>query len=430
MTIGLTKDTRDLRDSVRGWAARYIGPEVVRAAVNAKTDEKPAYWSDLAAQGLLGLYVPEEFGGAGAGLLELAVVAEELGRGMVPGPYLPTVLAGAILRAAGHPTLLQGIADGSVTAAVGLQPGTLRLDRGGDGLRLSGEPEPMIGGQLADVFVLPARDGDAITWVALQRDRLQVEALASHDLTRRLARVQADTTLVDSDVLTFADAHRPLDLAATLIAAEASGLADWAVGTAAEYAKVRQQFGRSIGQFQGVKHRVARMLTRAEQARACAWDAARALDAGAAVAPREATLAAAVAAAVAPEAAFTAAKDCIQTLGGIGFTWEHDANLVLRRAQTLRILLGSTAHWQQRVARLTLDGARRQLGVELPPEADQVRSEVRAELAEVNAADPGEHKRLLAERGYTSPHLPAPWGRGADAVAQLVIAEELAAADL
>ncbi len=95
MTIGLTEDARDLRDSVRGWAARHLGPDVVRAAVNAKADEKPAHWLDLSAQGLLGLYVPEELGGAGAGLLELAVVVEELGRALVPGPYLPTVLAGA-----------------------------------------------------------------------------------------------------------------------------------------------------------------------------------------------------------------------------------------------------------------------------------------------------------------------------------------------
>ena len=427
MTIGLTEDARDLRDSVRGWAARHVGPDVVRAAVNAKADEKPPYWLDLAAQGLLGLYVPEELGGAGAGLLELAVVVEELGRALVPGPYLPTVLAGAILREAGHTALLPGIAEGSVIAAVGLQPGSLRLD--GDGA-LSGEPEPVLGGQLADIFVLPARSGDGIAWVMLERARLQVTAVLSHDPTRRCALVRADTTVTGTEVLTFADDHRPLDLAATLVAAEASGLADWAVGTAADYAKVRQQFGRQIGQFQGVKHRVARMLTRAEQARACAWDAARALNVDAEVSAREAALSAAVAGAVAPEAAFAVAKDCIQTLGGIGFTWEHDANLVLRRTQSLRILLGATAHWQQRVASLTLGGVRRQLGIDLPPEAEQTRAAVRAELAEIASAVPGEPKRLLAERGYTSPHLPTPWGRSADAVAQLVIAEELATAEL
>ncbi len=427
MTIGLTEGARDLRDSVRGWAARHVGPDVVRAAVNAKVDEKPAYWSDLAAQGLLGLYVPEELGGAGADLLELAVVVEELGRALVPGPYLPTVLAGAILREAGHTAVLPGIAEGSVIAAVGLQPGSLRLD--GDGA-LSGEPEPVLGGQLADIFVLPARSDDGIAWVLLERARLQVTTVVSHDPTRRCALVRADTTATGTEVLTFADDHRPLDLAATLVAAEASGLADWAVGTAADYAKVRQQFGRPIGQFQGVKHRVGRMLTRAEQARACAWDAARALNVDAEVGAREAALSAAVAGAVAPEAAFAVAKDCIQTLGGIGFTWEHDANLVLRRTQSLRILLGATAHWQRRVASLTLGGVRRQLGVDLPPGAERTRAAVRAELAEIASADPGEHKRLLAERGYTSPHLPIPWGRSGDAVAQLVIAEELATAEL
>ncbi|MGW2313367.1 acyl-CoA dehydrogenase family protein, partial [Actinomadura luteofluorescens] len=140
--------------------------------------------------------------------------------------------------------------------------------------------------------------------------------------------------------------------------------------------------------------------------------------------------AAAVAGATSVQAAFQTAKDCVQTLGGIGFTWEHDASLYLRRAQTLRVLLGSTASWRRRVARLTLDGVRRELRVELPPEAERIRVEVRAELEPAKALDGKERLGYLADRGYTSPHLPEPWGKGADAVSQLVIAEEMRSAGL
>ncbi|WP_031089021.1 acyl-CoA dehydrogenase family protein, partial [Streptomyces sp. NRRL WC-3549] len=144
----------------------------------------------------------------------------------------------------------------------------------------------------------------------------------------------------------------------------------------------------------------------------------------------EVSLAAAVAGAAGVDGAFQVAKDCIQVLGGIGFTWEHDAHLALRRAQTLRITLGPSAAWRRRVARLALDGTRRTLGVELPPEAETVRDRIRTELRAAAALDGRARLTHLADHGYTAPHLPAPWGKGADPVTQLVIAEELQAADL
>ncbi|MFA1538450.1 acyl-CoA dehydrogenase [Actinomadura monticuli] len=424
MTIGLTEEHRDLRDAVRAFTSRHVTPAVVRAAVDAEREKPPPFWDDLAAQGLLGLHLPEDAGGAGYGLVELAVVLEELGRAVTPGPFLPTVLASAVLSRAGHTGHLPSLADGSAFGAVGLDAGSLALTRSGSGATVTGVSGPVLGAPLADVLIVPAKDGDGTAWVVLPRDAVAVDELPSHDLTRRLATISCDGA--EAPVLdTGTQGVR--DLAAVLFAAEASGLADWATATAAGYARVREQFGRPIGQFQGVKHRCARMLAHAEQARACAWDAARAQDEPD---PREASLAAAVAGATSVQAAFQTAKDCIQTLGGIGFTWEHDASLYLRRAQTLRILLGSTASWRRRVARLTLDGVRRELSVELPPEAEEVRARVRAELEPAKALDGTERLTYLADRGYTSPHLPAPWGKGADAVAQLVIAEEMRAAGL
>ncbi|WP_024794361.1 acyl-CoA dehydrogenase [Tomitella biformata] len=431
MTIGLTEDTRDLRDAVRGWASRHLTPDVLRDAVNAESESAPGYWSDLAEQGLLGLHLPEEFGGAGTSLIETAVVVEELGRAMIPGAFTSTVLTGAVLADAGHTAFLAGFADGTVIGAMAVDPGTLTLTREDGKAVLDGVPGLIIGGALAAKLVLPAHDGDAIVWVVVDRGQVDVEELTSYDVTRHLVRVTVSRVVIDSaDILSVNDSNRPLDLAATIFGAEASGMADWNVTTSAEYAKVRRQFGRPIGQFQGVKHRIARMLARAEQARACAWDAARALSEGGAATQDEASLAASVAGAVAIEAAFSTAKDNINNLGGIGFTWEHDAHLYLRRAQTLRIVLGSTAVWQQRVATLALSGVRRKLGVELPPEAEQIRAEIRAELIPAGAVSGAERTAYLAEHGYTAPHFPAPWGKGADAVSQLVIAEELAALEL
>ncbi|MDF1604120.1 acyl-CoA dehydrogenase [Nocardioides sp. YIM 152315] len=427
-SLAIDRDHLDLRDSVRKLLDRHVTDTVVRNAVEAKHEERPPFWGALAGQGLLALHLPEEVGGAGCTLLETAVVVEELGRAMTPGPFLPTVLASAVLHRAGHTRLLAGLADGASTAAVALESGTLVGTRGGDGaLDVSGTSAPALGAQVADVFVLPVDlDGD-LTWVVLRRDDVETEKRPSHDLTRRLSPVRVRASVTATDVLAL-DPRLPLDLAATLFAAEASGLADWATWTAAEHARVREQFGRPIGQFQGVKHRTAWSLAVSEQARVCAWDAARAQDP--AVDPQEAALAAAVAGAISVDAGFRAAKDCLNTLGGIGFTWEHDAHLYLRRAQTLRLLLGPANAWQRRVAELTLAGAHRELGIELPREADRIRGEVRAELSRAGALEGAEQQRFLADHGYTAPHLPRPWGKGADAVTQLVIAEELRAAGL
>ncbi|WP_326734962.1 acyl-CoA dehydrogenase [Streptomyces sp. NBC_01022] len=428
MTIGLTQEHLDLRDAVRAFANRHITEDTLRAAADADKETLPAHWSGLAGQGLLGLHLPEEDGGAGYGLVELAVVTEELGRATAPGPFLPTTLASAVLHAAGHRTYLAALAAGTTLGAVGLAPGTLALTRAADGtVSVTGTSELVIGGHLADVFVLPASDEGRTTWLVLPRAAVDTTDVRSHDLTRRSSRVTVRSVPVPAADLLDLDPRTPRDLAATLFAAESAGLADRCVTTAAQYARVREQFGRRIGQFQGVKHRCARMLAQAEQARACAWDAARAHDV---VDRTEASLAAAVAGAVGVDAAFAVAKDCIQVLGGIGFTWEHDAHLALRRAQTLRIALGPAAAWRRRVARLTLDGTRRTLSVELPAEAEAVRKDIRTELRAATALDGKDRLTHLADHGYTAPHLPAPWGKGAGPVDQLVIAEELRAAEL
>ena len=429
MSIAVTEDGRALAEVVRAWAQSTVTPEVRRATIDAGHDELPTFWKALADQGFLAVHLPEAVGGGEAGISELAVVVEELGRALAPGPAVPTMLAAAVLREAGRDDLLSGFADGSRVAAMGLSAGDLTLVESGEGAVLTGTSGWIIGGHNADLFVVPARSQKGPRWVVVERDRASVEDAESHDVTRRMSRVSASELALPEDAQLPLDAQRPRDLAAIVFAAEASGIADWAVATASEYARVREQFGRPIGQFQGVKHRCARMLADAEKARACAWDAAAVEDL-ADVPSDEASLAAAIAGAVAPEVAVATAKDCIQTLGGIGFTWEHDAHLYLRRAMNVRMALGPTEHWQQRVAALSLEGVRRQPRVELPESAAAIRGQVRAELQAIAEVDGEQHERALADAGFTAPHLSSPWGRGADAVEQLVIAEELRAAEL
>src|SRR5215469_9445100 len=213
-------------------------------------------------------------------------------------------------------------------------------------------------------------------------------------------------------------------LAAILFGAEACGIAAWAVQTAADYAKIRHQFGRPIGQFQAVKHRCARMLTWAEQAEATVWDAARTADGA------EREFAASVAAVVALDAAVDTASDCIQTLGGIGYTWEHDAHLYYRRALSLRALLGPSARWRERVASTAMANGIKRAEVELPDGDDTFREQVRAELAEIGKTSGRERTRRLAAGGWVLPHLPKPWGRSAKPVEQIVIDAELRAAGI
>jgi alkylation response protein AidB-like acyl-CoA dehydrogenase len=440
MALALTEEHLALAESVRGWAGRAAPAEALRAAV-ADADGGAALYTGtlrpaLAGQGLLGLHLPESLGGQGYGLPELAIAVEELGRALVPGAFLPTVLASAILHGAGADALnglVKDMAGGTLSGAAGFAPGIRATRAGATGaLVIGGACGPVPGAGLADVLILPAaldgEDGDR-RWVVVDAADVEITQLDSLDLTRQAGRVRADELSVPPErVLGGLPPGAVMSQAAVLLAAEACGIADWAVATAAGYAKIRHQFGRPIGQFQAVKHRCAWMLTAAEQAAAAAWDAARAVQAGSLDAGGE--FAAAVAALVAVDAAVSCAHECIQVLGGIGYTWEHDAHLYYRRALSLRALLGGSGDWAQRVAGLALEGASRPISIDLPPEAEPLRAQARAELAEIGAAGPADRNGRLAEGGWVVPHLPRPWGREAGPLEQLVIAEEMRAAGL
>ncbi|MYT78691.1 Acyl-CoA dehydrogenase [Streptomyces sp. MnatMP-M77] len=445
--IGITEEHRALAHSVRGRLAGAAPPGEVRALLDAGgpvvPGARPAHWKALAAQGLTGIHLPEAYGGGDGGLLDLAVVLEEAAYASLPGPYLATVLTSAVLRhavAAGageQARPLRELAAGDRTAALALAPGTLTATPAEGGHRLDGTAPPVLTAEAADLLLLPAATPDGERWflVDAATEGLAVRPHRSADPTRPTAEVRADAVHVPAPRALPLESALVRDLAAVLLAADACGTAARSLDTAVGHATVREQFGRPIGAFQAVKHLCADMLVRIEQARALTWDAARAADESARAAEEGAEgadgtgagargLTAALAAATAPEAAYTCAKDAIQILGGIGFTWEHDAHLQLRRAVLARQLLGTADAHRLRAARLAEAGARRELALELPAEAARHRAEARPHLAAARGLTPRDARRALAPTGYAAPHLPAPYGLGAGPVRQLAIQQE------
>ncbi|HEU5085754.1 MAG TPA: acyl-CoA dehydrogenase [Acidimicrobiales bacterium] len=424
--IGIDDDQVALRDTVRRWVTDRRPVRDARAALDADAAVLPPWWAEVAALGWLGLHVPESDGGAGAGLVELAVVLEELGRACAPGPFLPTVVASAAVDRFGEaPALrkaLAGLADGTERAGVALSLPSAAVTH--DDGTVDATWDVVLGGAAATCLLLPLEETPrGERWCVVPVEDVEVEALPGVDRTRRPSRVRAEGLAVGSDqeIRCPRGAAGVRGIAGLLAAAEAVGVAAWCVDTAAEHARTREQFGSPIGRFQAVKHRCADMLCSLEAARAACWEAAGALDRGA----EGADLSVAVAAALGPEAAYRAAKDCIQVLGGIGFTWEHDAHLFLKRAMATRLLVGQPHAWRAEVAALVQAGRRAEVRVELPAEAEEHRRDVRGFVDDLLQQPKPEWNRRLADAGYLAPHWPAPWGRGAGPLEQLVIDEEL-----
>lgn len=445
MAIGIRDEHEELRSSVHRWVETHCPPSVTRAALDADSDELPPFWSELGTQGTLGIHLPEEFGGQGAGMVELAVVAEVLGRAAAPGPWSTSTVVAAVVAGSGNPMLdkevLPGLADGTTPASLVVpvggpdgsalaRPGLTARPGPDDALLVSGNTGPILNGAAVAMVLAPVAYEGTIRWVLLERnDAVSVEPSTSFDPSRRSARWSiTDASVPSTRVVDGTDTERIRDLALVVFSAEAAGGARWCLDTAAEHARSRHQFGRPIGQFQGVKHRLADMLVAVEQAVAATWDAAMVVDherhsrhASDGGSP-QGRLAVQLAATVALDGYVDAAKGAIQVLGGMGFTWEHDAHIHLRRATTLRQIVGGTAPLRAEAARLALEGWRRRLSIELPPEAERLRQELTPVVTAIAAiADPGGQRRALADEGLLAPHWPSPWGRDAGAVEQLVI---------
>ncbi len=425
VSIAITGVQLAIQDSVRDVAKRAGMPAAVRALEPGAGDPDGwrAHWPDLAALGLFAIALPEPLG-AGGTLVDQAAAVEQAAEDLVPGPVLPTVLAGLLLAGTPAADVARRFAEGTGTAGVALGPGELAAATVADGVLVDGTSDLVLGAHPDAHLLLPARaEGGRTVWFLLDPGAsARVSTVEPVDFSRPLGRVRLDRVRVPAARVLALTSAEVAALAATLFAAEAAGVARWCLRTAVEYAGVREQFGRPIGSFQAVKHLCAEMLCRSEQAGALAWDAARD--------PR--SLSAPAAAAVALDAAVDNAKDCVQVLGGIGFTWEHDAHLYLRRALAARQLAGGGARWRRQVADLALAGARRTLAVDSDADGGggSARRQVRELAASLAALPDGERRVRLADSGYLVPHWPMPYGLDASPREQVVIDEELARAGI
>lgn len=427
MSIAITPEHYELADSVRSLVARVAPSEVLHAALESPVENPPPYWQAAAEQGLQGVHLAESVGGQGFGILELAVVLAEFGYGAVPGPFVPSAIASALI-AAHDPQakVLAELATGAAIAAYALDSG-LTATRHGDVLVIRGEVRAVPAAAQASVLVLPVAIESRDEWVVLRNDQLEIEAVKSLDPLRPIAHVRANAVDVSDDTLlsnlTMTTAHA---LMSTLLSAEAVGVARWATDTASAYAKIREQFGRPIGQFQAIKHKCAEMIADTERATAAVWDAARALD-DAGESSSDVEFAAAVAATLAPATAQRCTQDCIQVHGGIGFTWEHDTNVYYRRALMLAACFGRGSEYPQRVVDTATTAGMRPVDIDLDPSTEKLRAQIRAEVAALKAMPREPRTVAIAEGGWVLPYLPKPWGRAASPVEQIIIAQEFTA---
>jgi len=412
MSIAITDDHRALAETASSLLVKRNALGAARQLLDAPDTETPELWAEMVSLGWPGLHIPETYGGSGFGLEELVIVVEELGRTVTPGPFVPTVIASAALAALADDEtkarLLPGLADGSTTAAVATG-GSVSVADG----KATGAAGTVLGGGEAQLLVVVAGDDVAVVEVG---DGVTVEVPPSLDPTRRSARVTFDgapATVIAGGRQTLTDLFR------LILSAEAVGVAGACTDSAAAYAKERVQFGRVIGTFQAVKHHCANMAVATELATSAVWDAAKAAATGGDVA----TFTAAVAATLAGPAADLCANLNTQVHGGIAITWEHDAHLYMRRAITLQSLLRADEAAADLVD-LSRRGVSRGKQVELPPEAEPIREEVRAFAESIKDLPADQQRARLIETGYVMPHWPKPFGREAGAIEQLVIEQE------
>lgn len=414
--LAITDDHRDLADSASGQLRRLDSRSLARATLDGGSKHPERLWQASAELGWQGLALSEEFGGSGVTLAELAVVLEVQGRELCPGPFLSSVAAAVVIDRCGSEEvcaqLLPGLADGSTVAALGLS-GTLVV--GADSTATGASPA-VLGAPDAGLFVLVA--GEDLVIVDASADGVTVTRLDGLDTTRSIGWVELRDVAVDASRVLRGAAVRARTVFRVLASAEAVGISWAALDMAVDYAKVREQFGRTIGTFQAVKHHAANMLVNAEQTTAATWDAARADDLDGAWFP------AAVAAGHAIGTQIFNAETNIQLHGGIGFTWEHDAHLYLRRARSLAALIADAGDPLHDVVDAQRRGLAHGASFALPEEAEVHRAAAREAVTTVRSLPADRQRDFLVDSGYLVPHWPKPWGREADVLEQLVIEEE------
>jgi len=362
------EDQEELRQTVRRFLEHSCAEADVRRLMATDLGYDEAVWAQMAGQlGLHGLAIPEEYGGAGFGFVELGIVLEEMGRVLLGAPFFASaVMAAELLMAAGdeqaRKDYLPAIASGETIATVALTESdgqwqessiTLRAVQSGGTWRLSGAKTFVPDGFSAGLILVVARTDDGIGVFAVDGDAdgLVRELLPTMDQTRKQARLDFDSVparpIGDADDA-WPAVSRMLEVAAVGLAAEQVGGAQRALEMAVEYAKLREQFGRPIGSFQAIKHKCASMLVAVESMKSAAYYGLWAVASG----DRELPVVSSIAKVCCSDGYTMVAAENIQIHGGIGFTWEHPAHLYFKRARSSRILLGAPDYHREIIARL------------------------------------------------------------------------------
>jgi alkylation response protein AidB-like acyl-CoA dehydrogenase len=367
MNFGFTEEQELLRQEVRKFLDAHCDTGEVRKIGETPEGYSKELWKQIAELGWVGLTIPEAHGGAGLGWVDLVVLLEETGRSLFPSPLLANTIAARAIAEAGNDEQqgrwLPGLADGSTVATVAVveasdrptsEAVSLAGEADGDGFRLTGEKRYVLDAGNADLFVVAFRAGGAggdlrLAIVPADAAGATVESTPSMDLSKRLGNVRFDGVAVAGEnVLAHAPLERILDLATAAVTAEMVGAAEGAVQLTADFAKERIQFGKPIGQFQGVKHPLAEMYVDVESFKSLVYYAAWALDHG----EPDAARAVSMAKAYASDAFARIGIDSVQLHGGVGYTWEYDAQLYLKRSKWARPIYGDATFHYERVAQL------------------------------------------------------------------------------
>ena len=371
MDFAFSEEQEMLRRSAREFLAKECGPKVVRTLMESADGYDEALWKKIAGLGWTALGIPEQYGGVGT-FLDLVVVLEEAGRSLLPGPFFSTMaLAVPALIEAGTEAqkkkVLSQIAEGSARATLALTEPSGRWDAAGirlgaqpkgGGWQLDGVKTFVADAAVADFIVVAARtrgEGEeGLTLFLVERGvkGLEVRALETLDQTRRWYEVRFEGVQVGPDAVMGAPDQgwphlkRALEWSTAALCAEMVGGVQKVLETSTEYAKTRHQFGKPIGIYQAVSHKLADMLVLSESGRSATYYAAWAVDADA----PDRSLASSMAKAYVSDAYRKAAGDGIQVHGGIGFTWEHDMHLYFKRAKSSEVTLGDATYHRELVA--------------------------------------------------------------------------------
>ncbi len=361
MNFEFSEEQLMLREQARGFLSQHCPPTLVRKVFDSEQDYDAALWQSIAEMGWTATAIPEAYGGLGLGYYELAIIAEELGRAVAPVPFSSSVyLATEALLAFGSeaqkerwlPSLATGECIATLAHAENAGQTTAKsLRTSFSDTSLNGIKKPVADGTTADIAIVTAAAGDGsvtLCLVELNQDKVSRSAIQTLDFSRGHAMLEFDNAAAEAlgeGTVAWSSFEALLDRAAVLMAWEQLGLADKALEQACEYAQQRYAFGRAIGSFQAIKHKLAGMYVKNALARSNAYHGAWALSSNSDTLP----LAAATARVASIQASLNAAQENIQTHGGMGFTWEFDCQFYYRRAKLLSLAIGSERHWQDRL---------------------------------------------------------------------------------